>query len=72
MHISLNGYEIESQYLFVGIDKPRFLCLISLWGYMPIPRCGYEIVLQYLFVGIDSAIYVCYNGGGALARSSLA
>lgn len=27
---------------------------------------------KYLFVGIDSAIYVCYNGGGALARSSLA
>ena len=63
MHISLNGYKIESKYLFVGIDKPRFLCLISLWRYTRLSLKGYNLICLYLFVGIDSAIYVCYNGG---------
>ena len=73
MHISLNGYKIESEYLFVGIDKPRFLCLISLWRYTPISLRRYNLICLYLFVGIDSAIYVCYNGvrGAPFACGSL-
>ena len=32
MHISLNGYKIESKYLFVGIDSAIYVCYNGVRG----------------------------------------